>query len=151
MEINEEFGVIKWYRFERWLYLHHMTPIAKCVKGLIRILWGGVIPYEVSIGEGTVITYHGLGVVLNKQSVIGRNCRIRQHVTLASNRDGAPFLEDGVQVGAGAVIVGKVHIGKNVKIGALSFVNSDLPDNCTAVGSPAKPVKYHEDMEMLDN
>ena len=82
-------------------------------------------------------------MVLNKSAVIGKNCRIRQHVTLASNAEGAPVLGDGVEVGAGAVIVGKVHIGNNVKIGALAFVNRDLPDNCTAVGVPAKPVKFH--------
>lgn len=93
-----------------------------------------------------MITYHGLGVVLNKKAVIGENCRIRQHVTLASNEEGAPVLGNGVQVGAGAVIVGNVHIGDNAKIGALAFVNKDIPANCTAVGVPAKPVKFNEDM-----
>lgn len=92
-----------------------------------------------------MITYHGLGVVLNKNAVIGDNCRIRQHVTLASNADGAPVLGNGVEVGAGAVIVGNVYIGDNAKIGALAFVNKDIPANCTAVGAPAKPVKYNLD------
>lgn len=139
-------GVISWYRAERWLYLHHLTPLAAVIKAGIRIIWGGVIPYQTEIGKGTVITYHGLGVVLNKKAVIGENCRIRQHVTLASNEEGAPVLGNGVQVGAGAVIVGNVHIGDNAKIGALAFVNKDIPANCTAVGVPAKPVKFNEDM-----
>lgn len=135
-------GIMRWYKMERWFYLHHMTPIAFLIKCGIRIIWGGVIPYQTKIGEGTVITYHGLGVVLNKSAVIGKNCRIRQHVTLASNSEGAPVLGDGVEVGAGAVIVGNIHIGDHVKIGALAFVNKDLPNNCTAVGVPAKPVKF---------
>lgn len=142
MEYNREFGIIKWYRAERWLYLHHLTPLAAIIKGAIRIIWGGVIPYKTQIGKGTVITYHGLGVVLNQNAVIGNNCRIRHHVTVASNGEGAPVLGDGVEVGAGAVIVGKIRIGNNAKIGALSFVNSDIPDNCTAVGAPAKPVRF---------
>lgn len=139
-------GVISWYRVERWLYLHHLTPLATVIKAGIRIIWGGVIPYQTEIGLGTVITYHGLGVVLNKKAIIGKNCRIRQHVTLASNEAGAPVLGDGVQVGAGAVIVGNVHIGDNAKIGALAFVNKDIPANCTAVGVPAKPVKFNENI-----
>ena len=134
-------GIIMWYRAERWLYLHHLTPLAVLIKASIRIIWGGGIPYQADIGKGTVITYHGLGVVLNKKAVIGENCRIRQHVTLASNEEGAPVLGNGVQVGAGAVIVGNVYIGDNVKIGALAFVNKDIPANCTAVGVPAKPIK----------
>lgn len=138
-------GVISWYRVERWFYLHHLKPLAVIVKASIRIIWGGVIPYQTEIGKGTVITYHGLGVVLNKNAVIGDNCRIRQHVTLASNADGAPVLGNGVEVGAGAVIVGNVYIGDNAKIGALAFVNKDIPANCTAVGAPAKPVKYNLD------
>lgn len=145
-----EFGIIKWYRTERWFYEHHLTLIAWLIKGCIRIIWGGVIPYQTQIGEGTVITYHGLGVVLNKDAVIGKHCRIRQHVTLASNAEGAPVLGDGVEVGAGAVIVGNIRIGNNVKIGALAFVNKDLPDNCTAVGVPAIPVKFHDVTEIME-
>lgn len=33
--------VMKWYRAERWLYLHKLTPLAMVIKGSIRILWGG--------------------------------------------------------------------------------------------------------------
>ncbi len=105
---------------------------------------GGVIPLQTSIGKGSFITYHGGGVVINKQAVIGENCRIRQHVTIASNNEGAPTIGNNVQIGAGAVIVGKIYIGNNVKIGANAVVLSDLPDNCTAVGMPAKPVKFND-------
>ena len=137
-------GVITWYRAARWLYLHKLTPMAVIIKSAIRILWGSVIPFQAEIGEGTFITYHGLGVVINKQAVIGKNCRIRQHVTIAGDGDGVPVIGDEVQIGAGAILIGKIHIGNHVRIGANAVVLHDLPDNCTAVGMPAKPVKFHE-------
>ena len=37
-------GVINWYRAERWLYLHHLTPLAAVIKAGIRIIWGGGNP-----------------------------------------------------------------------------------------------------------
>ena len=55
-----------------------------------------------------------------------------------------PVIGDNVDIGTGAVILGGVHIGNNVRIGANAVVNKDIPDNCTAVGAPAKPIKFYE-------
>lgn len=41
-------------------------------------------------------------------------------------------------IGAGAVILGNVSIGNNVKIGANAVVTHDIPDNCVAIGIPAR-------------
>lgn len=139
-------SIMNCYRFERWLYMHKLNLMAKVVKGAIRILWGGVIPPSAQIGEGTFITYHGLGVVIHKDAVIGKNCIIRQNVTIAGGNGGVPVIGDNVELNAGVVVVGPVHIGNNVRIGANAVVNVDIPDNCTAVGMPAKPVKYHSPM-----
>ncbi len=54
------------------------------------------------------------------------------------------MIGDNVQIGAGAVLIGNIHIGNNVIIGANAFVNTDLPENCTAVGLPAKAIKFHK-------
>lgn len=136
--------IIKWYRVERWCYLHHLVIIAKIIKILIRVLWGAVIPYQVEIGEGTQFTYQALGVVLYRKTVIGSNCIIRQHVTIAlgDDPDGIPTIGNNVDIGAGTVIWGGVKIGNNVRIGANSFVNKDIPSNCTAVGAPCRLVKF---------
>lgn len=48
---------------------------------------------------------------------------------------------DNVQVGVGAVIIGPIHIGDNVIIGANSVVNKDIPANSVAVGAPARIIK----------
>lgn len=57
---------------------------------------------------------------------------------------GVPQIGDHVEINAGAVIVGPVHIGNYVRIGANAVVIHDIPDNCTAVGIPAKVVKEYE-------
>lgn len=137
-------GIVRVYRFENWLYTHHLRPLAYMVKMIVRVLFSAVIPPSATIGEGTFITYHGLGVVMHKDTVIGRNCCIRQNVTIAGGRGGVPVIGSNVEIGAGAVLIGNIHIGDYVRIGANAVVIENIPDNCTAVGVPAKPVKFYE-------
>lgn len=128
------------------MYLHHVPLIPMLMKGVIRILWG-VIPYQADIGKGTVIGYQGVGVVIHKKCVIGKNCHIAQNVTLGGGgglEGGLPVLGDNVLVGAGAVVLGHVHIGDNAVIGANAVVLEDIPANAVAVGAPARVVKYRK-------
>lgn len=140
-------NVYRWYKASRFLYLCHIPIFPMLIKGTIRILWGGIIPYQADIGEGTVLGYQGIGIVIHKRCVIGKNCHISQNVTLGGGggpEGGLPILGDNVTVGTGAVILGNVHIGNNVIIGANAVVLSDIPDNAVAVGVPAKVVKYRK-------
>lgn len=136
-------NVYKWYKVERKLYLHHIPLLPMLIKGAIRILWGGVIPYQAEIGEGTILGYQALGIVIHKRCVIGKNCHISQNVTMGGTSEiyEVPVLGDSVTVGAGANIIGPVHVGNNAVIGAGAVVVSDIPDNAVAVGVPAKVVK----------
>lgn len=87
---------------------------------------------------------HPVGVVVGLGCVIGENCRIYQNVTLGGGKIGDaqdnnfPTLDENVVVFAGAVIVGKVKIGKGAIVGANSVVTKDVPDYCTVAGAPAK-------------
>lgn len=128
-------NIYRWYQAERFLYLHHVPILPLLIKGAIRILWGGVIPYQADIGEGTVLGYQGLGIVIHKRCVIGCNCHISQNVTLGG-RSGiyeVPVVGDYVEIGAGANIIGPVHIGNYVSVGAGAVVLDDVPDQCIAV------------------
>ena len=86
--------------------------------------------------------------MIHKDAIIGENCIIRQNVTIAGATQkgitGAPIIGDNVELNAGCVIVGPIRIGSNARIGANAVVNKDIPDNCTAVGMPAEPIKYHD-------
>ncbi len=68
--------------------------------------------------------------------------QIYQHVTIAEeDKNKTTVIEDGVMIGAGAVILKNVHIGKNAKIGANAVVVCDIPEGATAVGAPAKIIE----------
>ncbi len=83
---------------------------------------------------------HGLtGIFVSKGAKIGKNCVIFHQVTIGSNTlpdsksQGSPVLGDNVYIGCGAKIIGGVHIGNNVRIGANCVVTQDIPDNATVV------------------
>lgn len=101
---------------------------------------GADIPLQCAgIGGGLKIN-HPNGVVIHPSAVIGPNCLLMQQVTLGVTRDkdGAPRLGGHVDVGAGAKILGPVHIGDHAVIGANAVVVKDVPAGATAVGVPAK-------------
>jgi serine O-acetyltransferase len=79
---------------------------------------------------------HGLyGIIISHNAVIGANCTIYHQVTIGEGRGGAPTIGDNVLIGAGAKIIGGIHIGNNVKIGAGCVVTKDIPNNATVLAS----------------
>ncbi len=99
------------------------------------------LPKECRIGPGLRIWHFG-GVFVNPGTVIGANCTLRQGVTLGNRvEDGpCPVLEDGVELGAYAQVLGGVRLGAGCKVGAMSVVLRDVPAGATAVGNPARLV-----------
>lgn len=104
-----------------------------------QIFLGIVLPRHAKIGKGIRI-YHYSGIVINPNVVIGMNCSIRQNVTIGNRKtkNDCPIIGDNCDIGAGAKIIGAIKIGNNVSIGANAVVLTDVPDNATAVGVPAK-------------
>lgn len=86
---------------------------------------------------------HGLnGIIISYYATIGKNCVIRQQVTIAQDKNNkAPVIGDNVVIGAGAKIIGNIKIGDNVIIGAGAVVVKDVPNNCIVGGVPAKVIK----------
>ena len=91
------------------------------------------------IGGGWVLI-HGYGVVLNGYVRIGRHCTMYHGVTIgvANDLQKMPVIGDNVFIGAGAKILGGVHVGNHVKIGAGAIVVEDVPDDSTVVNVKAK-------------
>lgn len=85
-----------------------------------------------------MIISHHHGIVINGATVIGKSFRIRQNVTIGisgnSNSNTSPsiIIGDNVEIGANSCLISdSLKIGNNVTIGAMSFINKDVPDNCT--------------------
>ena len=60
------------------------------------------------------------------------------------NISGEVVINEAVYVGTGAKIINLLEIGENTIVGAGAVVYKNLPANCTAVGIPAKPIKFHD-------
>src|SRR5258708_23067151 len=106
---------------------------------IVETVTGISLPLEARIGPGLRI-YHFGNIFIHSQTVIGRNCTLRQGVTIGNRTmDGpAPVIEDDVEFGAYAQVLGDIRIASGAKIGAMSVVLSDVPAGATAVGNPAR-------------
>ncbi len=135
---------VRSYRHAHWFYKHKMYTIARMISQWSRFWTGIEIHPGATIGKSLFID-HGMGVVIGETAVIGDNCLIYQGVTLGgTGKDKGkrhPTLGNNVLVGAGAKVLGPFTVGNNVKIAANAVVLNPLPDNCTAVGIPARIVK----------
>lgn len=113
-----------------------------------------VIADDVEIGEGTVIM---AGCVIQPGSRIGKHCIINtgscidhdcvignfSHIAPNCSIAGGVFIDEGTFIGIGSSIIQNIKIGAWCKVGAGSVVICNLESNCTAVGAPAKIIKYH--------
>lgn len=142
------------YRFGRWRYTIRwrwlrmpFSFLYKVLKAFSEILTGIELPCEVRLGRRFRIDHFG-GIIISGDAVFGDDCVIRNGVTVGlkdTGQRGAPILGNRVDLGAGAKILGPIHIGDNVSIGANAVVLSSVPSNSIAVGIPARvlPRKPH--------
>lgn len=101
------------------------------------------------VGAGNILTVDiviGNHVIINIDSTIGHDAIIADYSTILPgvNISGHVHLEECSMIGTGTAIIQGLSIGKNSIIGAGSVVTKNIPANCTAVGAPANPIKYHE-------
>lgn len=137
---------VLWYRIAHWFYTKNLFFLARFFSQSGRFWTGIEIHPGAKIGRGLLID-HGLGVVIGETAEIGDDCTIYQGVTLGGTGKDCgkrhPTLGNNVMVGAGAKVLGPFQVGNNVRIAANSVVLEAIPDNSTAVGSPARIVKVN--------
>lgn len=113
------------------------VPILIVYRILNEIIFGYEIPAATTIGSNLFID-HGYGIVINKNSIIGDNVRLKHMVTIGCKTmpDGSqgrsPRIGNNVDIGANAKIIGDIVIGDNVKIGAGAVITKDIPSNSIA-------------------
>jgi serine acetyltransferase len=93
------------------------------------------------IGKGFKL-YHGQGLVIHENTIIGENVTLRHNTTIGT-REGniqAPIIGDNVNIGCNCVIIGNINIGNNVTIGAGTVVIKNCPKDSILVGNPARMI-----------
>jgi len=128
-------------------------PIAWLILAHYEYKYGISISYKTQIGSGFYIGHFG-GIFINHKAVVGKNCNISQQVTIGrtnrGGRKGTPVIGDNVYIGPGAKVIGNVHVGNNVAIGANCVVTKDIPDNSVVVGIPGKVISSEGSMGYIN-
>lgn len=110
---------------------------------------------NVNLGKGNIICAGTLitndidiedFVILNLNCTVGHDSKLNSFSSFmpSVNISGEVEIEESVYVGTGAKIINQLTIGKNTIIGAGAVVSKSIPENCTAVGIPCKPIKFHK-------
>ena len=124
----------------RWWQKRSLRWPARILAYVSRTVTGVEIHPGAHIGRRFFID-HGMGVVIGETAEIGDDVMLYHGVTLGGTSHARvkrhPTLGDNVLVGAGAKILGPVHVGSNVKVGANSVVVKDVPTGAVATGVPA--------------
>ena len=150
---------VLYHRAAHWLYRHRRFFLARCVSQWSRFWTGIEIHPGAQIGRRLVID-HGMGIVIGETAEIGDDCLLYQGVTLGgTGKDQGkrhPTLGNNVLVGSGAKVLGPFTVGDNARIAAGAVVLSEVPEDCTAVGVPARiarvagqPVYYADDVDQI--
>lgn len=103
------------------------------------------LPWNTQVGPGLRL-YHGMGLVVNDQTVIGRNVALRHNTTIGVKETlpfgtrAAPTIGDDVDIGAHVVTLGPISVGSGARMGEGSVVVKAVPAGATVVGKPARGI-----------
>ncbi len=135
---GSNFQMIFWYRFAHFLSKIHLSILSKIIMYFHKIIFSVDIDYRCEIGGGLKVV-HGLGIVIGKDVVIEENVTIYQGVTLGGNGGKKekilgvdreqPYIHSGVNIFAGAVVIGPCEIGENSVIGAGALIMKSIAPN----------------------
>jgi serine O-acetyltransferase len=136
------FGV--WIRLQEPVTRHVLSLLHRALYVLVRTAYGVELPASATIGRRVYLP-HPVGTIISGEARIGDDCWIRQGVTIGRFNRGrdrpppyAPTIGAGVEVGAGAVLVGGITIGDGARIGPNAVVMADVPAGASAFAAPAK-------------
>lgn len=144
-----------WYRIGHALWNRRKNPIFfillifhRILYPLVRIHSGLELSPRTQIGPGLYVAHFG-PTVIHPRTIAGSNLTLLQGVTIGEHNNGVPIIGNNVAIATGAKVIGGITIGDNVTIGAGAVVIKDVPNDCTVVGIPAKPIYSKEEIEAV--
>jgi serine O-acetyltransferase len=137
------FQALQCHRVASFLWTHGRVDFAYFVQMRTSEAFGVDIHPGARIGRGIMID-HAHSIVIGETAVVGNNVSMLHSVTLGGTgkeqEDRHPKIGDGVLIGAGAKVLGNIHVGNCSRIAAGSVVLSDVPACKTVAGVPARIV-----------
>ena len=143
------------HKIAHWCYEHDHKFLARYISQRTRHKTGIEIHPGAKICKRLVID-HGMGIVIGETAEIGDDCLLYQGVTLGGTGKETgkrhPTIGNNVLVGSGAKVLGPFKVGDNSRVAANSVVLREIPENSTAVGSPARVVRQNgEKVNYVEN
>ena len=107
----------------------------KMGKGNV-VLAGNILSVDIQLGDYCIF---------NADCTIGHDVVMGSYVTVypSANISGCVEIGHETEIGTGCHIIQGIKVGSSTIVGAGAVVIRELPSCCTAVGNPARPVKYH--------
>lgn len=137
------FQALQAYRIGHWLWQQGRSDMAYFVQMRCSEVFGVDIHPAARIGTGVMID-HAHSIVIGETAVVGNDVSMLHSVTLGGtgkeDGDRHPKIGNGVMIGAGAKVLGNIHVGHHSRIAAGSVVLSDVPPCKTVAGVPARIV-----------
>ena len=137
------YQAVQAYRVAHWLWAEDRHDLAYYIQARTSEVFGIDIHPAARIGKGIMID-HAHSIVIGETAVVGDNVSMLHSVTLGGTgkeeEDRHPKIGNGVLIGAGAKVLGNIHVGDCSRIAAGSVVLSDVPPCKTVAGVPAKIV-----------
>ena len=135
---------VRSHRRAHWCYEHGLYFLARMISQHSRRVTGIEIHPGAKIGRRLVID-HGMGIVIGETAEIGDDCLIYHGVTLGGTGKDVgkrhPTIGNNVLIATGAKVLGPFRVGDGARIAANAVVLSEIPENATAVGVPARVVR----------
>lgn len=140
------------HRVSHFLWNHGFKLLARMHSQFWRFLTNIEIHPGASIAAGVFID-HGAGLVIGETTEIEEGVMLYHGVTLGGTGKDCgkrhPTVRRGALVSAHAQVIGPIEIGANAKVGAAAVVLSDVPEDVTVVGVPAKVVRVHGQKDII--
>lgn len=140
------------YRLGRFRHNIGFVPVRKALSLLYKFLQRRAVRGGIELRDSTnlgrrVRIPHAGAIVFHRDGIVGDDCVVRQGVTmgragLAAAADDHPTIGSGVEIAAGAVIMGAIVIGDGAKIGPNCVVTTDVPEGSTVFSPTARTLRF---------
>jgi sugar O-acyltransferase, sialic acid O-acetyltransferase NeuD family len=134
------FNIMKTYSFVKFATLIHPSAV---ISENAEIGSGTIIAANTTVSTNVIIGEH---VLINYNVSVGHDSNIEQFASVypGSNISGDVKILEASTIGSGSVLLPSVVVGQNSIVGAGAVVTKNLPQNCTAVGVPARVIKIND-------